>query len=58
MFARINIPRRNVVITEDPLNFNPTVKIAITDMETLDNIIEQCRNIKLNLLEANTNGQL
>lgn len=47
----IKIPGRNVVIMEDPINFDRIVKVVIDSMEDLDNIIEQCRDIKLKLLE-------
>ena len=47
----INVPGRDVIISEDPLSFDRQVKIIINSMEVLDNIIEQCRDIKLKLIE-------
>ena len=56
MLEYINVPGHDVLIMEDPMSFNRTIKIVVDSMETLDNIIEQCRDIKLKLLEGNHEG--
>ena len=51
----IRIPSGDVIVVETPETRE--LRIKITSMTTLDSIIEQCRDIKLKLLEAKNNGQ-
>lgn len=51
MFGCINVPGKDVVISEDPMTFDRQVRIVVDSMEVLDNIIEQCRDIKLKCME-------
>lgn len=55
MEGYIRINRGEVYITENPATFE--LGLRIMSEEALDSIIEQCRDIKLKLLEAKNNGQ-
>lgn len=44
----ITIPR-SVEIEQNPIDFN--LRIKLYSMSALDNIIEQCRDIKLKMME-------
>lgn len=52
----ITISGRGVTVAHNPMDFGH--QIAIRDEETLDSIIEQCRDIKLKLMEEKKNEQL
>ena len=49
----IRLNRRDVIIMENPATFELGIKLM--SEEALDNIIEQCRDIKLKLLEEKKN---
>lgn len=44
----IKIPRNDVVVLENPMSFELCIRVL--SIEALDNIIEQCRDIKLKLI--------
>lgn len=55
MSLRIRVPCYDIIINQDFRDFETVIEIK--DPATLDSIIEQCRDIKLKLLEAKNNGQ-
>ena len=47
--AMIYIPRDEVLFLENPISFSTCIQVL--SEEALDSIIEQCRDIKLKLIE-------
>ena len=45
----INIPRCDIIVLENPMTFD--YQMGIMTPEALDSIIEQCRDIKVKLME-------
>lgn len=52
----IKIPQENVALMQGVID--QTVCVRVNTMEALDNIIEQCRNIKLRWLGEQKNGNV
>jgi hypothetical protein len=46
----INVSKDDVFLLENPMTFD--LRIAIRTPEALDSIIEQCRDIKVKLMEV------
>ena len=46
----INISKHDIFVLENPMTFD--LQIAIRTPEALDSIIEQCRDIKVKLMEV------
>ena len=51
MIGYITVPGKDVFVMENPMNFGREIKISINSIEDLDALIEQCRDLKLKLLE-------